>query len=276
MASGCDRRKGGARRRIYTQAIAERNRPMAAIVDSAARAGRVILNTLLPPRCLRCAGAVDRPGALCPICWAAISFLGPPQCACCGYPFEFNPGEGALCASCIRQRPVYRRARSVFRYDDASKDLVLGFKHADRTEGAPEYGRWLARAAADMLSDIDLIAPVPLHWWRLFRRRYNQAAMLALALSRASGVPAVPDLLIRQRATPSQGRLGPADRRRNVRGAFAVSPRRRHLIDARSLLLVDDVLTTGATAEACAETLLRAGAAAVDLLTLARVVRPRV
>jgi ComF family protein len=247
---------------------------MADVLDWGRRAGAGLLNTVLPPRCLKCGAAVDRAGALCAACWPALAFLAPPLCACCGYPFEFDLGPGALCGSCAAEPPEYQRARAVLRYDDASRDLVLRFKHGDRIDSAPAFGRWLARAGAELLAEADLIAPVPLHWWRLFRRRYNQAALLASALAGATGRPAVNDLLVRKRATPSQGGLGRAERRRNVAGAFAVHPRRRAGLGDKRVLLVDDVLTTGATAEACARALLKAGARAVDVLTLARVVRP--
>ena len=161
----------------------------------------------------------------------------------------------------------------MLRYDDSSRGLILAFKHADRTHAAPAFGRWMARAGAGLLAEGSVVVPVPLHWTRLFRRRYNQAALLALALAREAGLRAAPDLLIRRRATPSQGRLGAVARRRNVAGAFAVRPGRRNLIDGRRVLLVDDVFTTGATADACARALKRAGADAVDVLVLGRVVR---
>ncbi len=239
------------------------------------RAGARALDAVLPPRCLRCGVTVDGVGALCPDCWGRMAFLGAPHCACCGYPFEFEMAADAMCAACMREHPAFDRARAVLRYDEASRDLVLAFKHADRTDGAPAYGRWLARAGAELLPDADLIAAVPLHWSRLFARRYNQAALLALALGRETGLPALPDLLARRRRTPSQGRLSAAARARNVDGAFTVRPRHRAALSGRRILLVDDVLTTGATAEACARLLRRAGAAAVDVLTLARVVRPQ-
>ncbi|PIW25910.1 MAG: amidophosphoribosyltransferase [Rhodospirillales bacterium CG15_BIG_FIL_POST_REV_8_21_14_020_66_15] len=243
-------------------------------------AGRRLLDVILPPHCLACGVTVDEPGSLCPGCWDTVTFLGPPACARCGLPFEFDVGEGTLCAACIRRPPVYERARAVFAYDDASRDMILGFKHADRTEAAPAFGRWLARAGAELIGQADLVAPVPLHWTRLWRRRYNQSALLARALVRLArpgdrSLAVIPDLLVRRRRTPSQGGLGAAQRARNVRGAFRVNPRFQARLRGARVLLVDDVFTTGATVEACARVLLRAGAGAVDVLTLARVVRPR-
>ena len=241
------------------------------------RAGLLLLDALLPPRCLRCGTGTDRPGALCGTCWPAITFLAPPLCARCGYPFETAPAESAICGACAARAPAFDRARAVLAYDDASRELLLGFKHADRTEGAPAYAAWMARAGADLLAEADLIAPVPLHWRRLLHRRYNQAALLARALGRQPGTEAVvvPDLLRRRRVTASQGHLSPAARWRNVQGAFALTARRAARVQGARVLLVDDVLTTGATAEACARLLRRAGAAGVDVLTLARIVRPR-
>ena len=237
--------------------------------------GRRTLNLLLPPRCLSCGAGVEAVASLCPDCWGSLTFLAPPGCAVCGYPFDFDLGPDALCAACARERPRYDRARAVLRYDEASRRLLLGFKYADRTEGAPAFAGWLARAGAELLADAEVIVPVPLHRWRLFARRYNQAALLALALGRGSEVPVETDLLVRRRNTPSQGRLNAAARRRNVAGAFTVPAKRAAGLAGRRALLVDDVLTTGATAEACTAALLRAGAGAVDVMVLARVVRPR-
>lgn len=235
----------------------------------------VTVDALLPPRCLSCGRTVERPGALCPACWQGIDFAGPPHCACCGYPFAYDLGASALCGACSGEPPAYDRARFVMRYDDRSRGLVLGFKHGDRTDAAPVFAAWMHRAGAALTARADLIAPVPLHRWRLLARRFNQAALLALALGARAKLPVVPDLLVRRRNTPSQGRLDPAARRRNVAGAFDVTPARRARIHGKRVLLIDDVLTTGATAEACAKVLRRRGAAAVEVLVLARVVRPQ-
>jgi ComF family protein len=232
------------------------------------------LDLMLPPRCLACHGAVARQGALCARCWSGLQFLGDPQCLSCGLPFDFDPGEPSRCGGCMRRPPPFDKARAALAYDEASRPLLLGFKHADRTHAAPPFGQWLARAALDLLGETEVIVPVPLHRWRLVRRRYNQAALLAHALGRARGLPVEADLLVRRRATPSQAGRSRLARQRNVQGAFAVRPGRGGAIRGRRVLLVDDVLTTGATVAECARVLNRAGAGAVDVVTLARVLRP--
>lgn len=246
---------------------------MTGLRHAAASILRTAVDAVLPPRCLGCGDVVEDTGTLCGPCWSTLTWLGPPACACCGFPFPYAAPEVTLCAACSRLPPAFERARAVFRYDDASRGLVLGFKHADETHAAPAYGRWLARAGADLLADADLIAPVPLHRWRLLYRRYNQAALLAHAVARQSGIRLAVDLLARGRHTPQQGRMSPLARRRNVRAAFAVRPRWREPVEGKRVLLVDDVLTTGATVEECARVLRRQGAAGVDVVTLARVVR---
>ncbi len=237
------------------------------------RGTSLVLDALLPHRCLSCGTLVEAAGVLCPECWLGIEMLGPPQCDACGLPFEYDMGEGTVCGACARERPPFERARAALLYNERSRDLVLAFKHADRTEGAATFARWMIRAGEDLVAGADIVVPVPLHWSRLFARRYNQAALLAQAIGREAGIEAGVDVLVRRRRTPSQGRLGRSARRRNVTGAFAVPPRRRSVIADRRVLLVDDVMTTGATVAACAKVLLRAGAASVDVLTMARVVR---
>lgn len=236
------------------------------------RIGATVLDLLLPPRCLKCGVEVGGDGALCAECWRGIAFLQPPCCARCGLPFDIDLGADAICGACARDVPPYGRARAALRYDEASRTLVLAFKHGDKLQLAPALGRFMRRAGAELLATCDVIAPVPLHWTRLFSRRYNQAAVLAHAVVRDGGPPVVADLLERRRATPSQGRSGRAERRRNVRAAFAL--KRGREVAGQRVLLIDDVLTTGATVSECARALLAAGATAVDVLTLARTVRP--
>ncbi len=188
---------------------------------------------MLPPRCLKCGEIVADPGALCGRCWPELTFLGPPCCACCGLPFEFEMGEGSLCGACRRTgRSSTGRARRCA-YDDASRELILRFKHADRIDGAATFAGWMARAGAELVPSADIIAPVPLHRWRLVRRRYNQAAILANAIGRVARKTRRPDLLVRRRATPSQGHLGRSQRRRNVAGAFALHPGRAQVARER-------------------------------------------
>jgi ComF family protein len=201
--------------------------------------------------------------------WSKIRFIAEPLCDGCGIPFEFETGE--RCAACLAQPRAFARARAACLYDDASRDLILKFKHADRTDLARLFSRWIARSAADLLAEADAVAPVPMHPARLLARRYNQAAEMARPLARAHRLAYLPDALIRARDTDSQAGKSGSGRRRNVAGAFSVPPSRRAKVEGRRILLIDDVLTTGATAEACAKALLKAGAASVDIAVVARV-----
>lgn len=234
-------------------------------------AGRAVVDAVLPPRCLACGATVSEPDALCGPCWSSITFFAPPYCSICGLPFPHPIAEGAICGDCARQRPRWDRARAVFRYDKNSRRLVLGLKHGDQTHMARAFGRWMHRAGAEILEGADLLIPVPLHWTRLFARRYNQAVLLAQAIHAAGGPPVAADWLVRRRRTPAQGHLGPAARQRNVQAAFAFRPGRD--LAGKRVVLVDDVLTTGATAAECARVLRRAGAGSIGVLTLARALR---
>jgi ComF family protein len=191
-----------------------------------------------------------------------------------GVPLPYDAGEPCLSAAAIASPPVYDRARAVARYSDTMRELVQGFKYRDRQEGVAMFGRWLAKAGAELLADADLLVPVPLYPARLWWRRFNQSAMLAHAVGRLAGVSVDCFVLRRVRRTVSQVGLSPDQRRRNVAGAFRIDERRKHRVKGKNLIVVDDVITTGATAEACARTLKRAGAARVDVLALARAVEP--
>jgi ComF family protein len=201
--------------------------------------------------------------------WAKIRFIAEPLCDSCGAPFEYAMAD--RCPACLAEPRAFARARAAVIYDEASRDLVLKFKHADRTDLARLFAGWINRSAEDLLAEADAIAPVPLHPGRLLARRYNQAAEIARPLARRRGIAYLPDALRRRKAGESQAGKSASGRRRNVAGAFVVADAQRRRIEGRRILLIDDVLTTGATAEACAKALLQAGAAAVDLATVARV-----
>lgn len=233
-----------------------------------------MVDFVLPPRCPGSGEIVDAQGSLSPAVWQGLRFISAPLCGACGLPFPFENGDpAALCLSCVQERPVFRTARAALAYDDGSRDLILRFKHADQTHTVYSFIPWMRLAGRAMLADADVIVPVPLHPHRLLKRRYNQAALLAQALARAVEKPFLPDTLRRVKATPTQGFLKAHEREKNVRRAFAVPDRKRAGVSGRKIILVDDVLTTGATVSECAKTLLKAGAQSVDVLTIARVVR---
>ncbi len=235
---------------------------------------RHALDAALPPLCPACRAPLGLGAGLCADCWSKLSFIAPPYCARLGIPFTYDPGPGLLSMEAIANPPAYDRARAAVRYDDIARAMVLSFKYGDRLDLAPLLGRWMARAGHELTPDADALVPVPLHWRRLWSRRFNQSAALAGAISAACGVPVLYEALKRVRATPQQVGLSKTQRADNVQGAFRVPAERKAEIAGRRLLLVDDVLTSGATADTCARALLRAGAAHVDVLVLARVVAP--
>jgi ComF family protein len=241
---------------------------------AAARMWRGIVDSLLPAQCMLCNSEVDEPGRICVECWPSLSFIAAPFCPSCGMPFAVSVPEGLVCGACMRRPPRFARARAVFVYDGGGRELVLRFKRGDRTDLAPGLAGLMRQAGAELLADCDLIAPVPLHPRRLWRRRFNQSGLLAGALGRLGGKPVRLDLLLRRKFTRSLGHAGRLERRRILAGAIVANPKAAAAIRGRRILLIDDVLTTGATASACCRTLLQAGAASVDVLTLARVVRP--
>ncbi len=236
----------------------------------ARRGAGLLLDALLPPHCLTCEAMVEAQGSLCADCFRELSFVTAPCCDTCGVPFP-HAGHGPVCPACMAAPPPFAQARAALRYDAAAQKLVLPFKHADRTELAAPLARHMARAGAGLLQRAELIVPVPLHWRRLLRRRYNQAALLGRELASLSGRPLLPDALRRTRPTPPLGHHGAAERAALLEGAFVVAPGRGARLAGRQVLLVDDVMTSGATAAACSRALLAAGAAAVRVLAAARV-----
>ena len=241
------------------------------MVPALARPALFVLDLVLPPRCPGCREIVAVNRSFCLKCWEQLAFLTAPLCACCGAPFEHDRGTGALCGPCLAAPPRFATARAAFAYDGPARQVLLGFKHSDRQHLAGVMAPHMVRAGADVLTPDSLIVPVPLHWTRLWSRGFNQAALLARAVAKAAGATLAVDALIRTRRTQTSKGMGRTARAANVRGVFKV--RDRALVRGRHIVLVDDVLTTGATADACARHLRRAGAKSVDVLTFARVVR---
>jgi len=231
-----------------------------------------VLDIVFPPRCMGCAAPVASAHSLCSDCWKSLRFISEPMCHCCGHPFELAVEAHMLCAECLKESPAFVQARSALYYDEASKRHVLGFKFHDHTELMPLLSEWLVRASGDMLPHIDFLVPVPLHWFRLWRRRYNQSALLCYAVSEKTGIPVAPDALIRAKHTTPQSQLTRLQRLENVKGIFKVRPSIISRIENKNILLIDDVMTTGATIKACTRTLLKAGAGRVYVATVARTV----
>ena len=238
---------------------------------AASYAARLALDVALPTLCVACREPVDGDG-VCAACWAKLSFIAPPFCPRLGIPFVYDPGPDMLSLEAIASPPAYARARAAVRYDDVARTLVHALKYQDRTDLAPAIGRWMARAGHELLDDADVLVPVPLHWKRGWSRRYNQSGALARVIERQTGVKLNSEALQRVRPTQQQIGLSRKERASNVQGAFKVAADRQSLIHGRRVVLIDDVLTSGATVDACARALLRAKAASVDVLVFARVV----
>ncbi len=240
-----------------------------------AAAVRTCADFIVPPVCLGCQCALGSHDALCAACWRQVSFIRPPICDRLGIPLPFDPGGVSISAAAAAHPPDYDRARAVASYDGVMGRLIHAFKYGDRHDARRLFGHWLADAGRDILADADLVVPVPLNRFRLLSRRFNQAAILAHEVARLNALDCAPGVLVRTKRTPSQVGLTHDERRRNVRAAFAVSPRAgTPMIEGKRVVLVDDVITTGATVEACARVLRRAGAARIDVLTLALVTTP--
>jgi ComF family protein len=253
----------------------ERRGRWARLAGALRGAGRLVLDAALPPLCPACKKPVADDGGLCPDCWSQLSFITPPYCERLGIPFAYDPGPGVLSMQAIADPPAYERARAAVRYDEIARTLVHALKYGDRLDLAPTLGRWMVQAGGALLADADALVPVPLHWRRLWARRFNQSAALADVIAAQAKLPVAYAALTRVKATRQQVGLTKSERADNVQGAFRVRPQARAEIKGRRLVLVDDVLTSGATIDACARVLLRAGAAAVDVLVFARVVDGR-
>lgn len=234
---------------------------------------RGALDVVFPPSCIACRRSIDRAAGLCAACWRGMRFIERPYCERLGLPFPQDFGPGLLSPEALAHPPVCGRARAVAHYDDGpARRLVHALKYGDRLDLGRPMGAWMARAGAELLAEAEVIVPVPLHRMRLWRRQFNQAAVLAREVSRLSGVAWDPLALARVKPTASQVGMTRPQRVENVQGAFAVAPDRACAVAGRRVLLVDDVLTTGSTLNAAARALSRAGAASVDVLVFARVV----
>ena len=244
---------------------------MHAAASLARSALRPILDFALPPRCPGCGAVTDEPHRFCLACLSVLTFLGDPCCARCALPFAYGAGDEALCGGCLAEPPAYDRLRAAVAYGDISRGVALKLKYGGRPGIAETMARFMARHLDP--ADAPLLAPVPLHRWRIWRRGYNQAALIASALAKRAGLEARLDLLERPKATPVLRAMNPRQRKEAVRGAFRVNPRHKAALKGKAVILVDDVYTSGATAQACARILRRGGAARIDVLCWARVVR---
>jgi ComF family protein len=233
---------------------------------------RAAIGIVYPPSCIACHAAVGEAQALCAACWAGIGFIERPYCERLGTPFAVDLGPGLVSPAAIADPPVFARARAVCRFDGAARDLVHRLKYGDRLELALTLGRMMSQAGRELVAEADLVVPVPLHRTRLWGRRFNQAAALAKTVARLNRLPLATQGLARIKRTRQQVGLTRAQRADNLQGAFRVAHGMRPQIEGRRVLLVDDVLTTGATVNAAARALLRSGATGVDVLTFARVV----
>lgn len=235
--------------------------------------GSAALDLVLPPRCLGSGEIVATPGTISPSFFAELSFIAKPFCDICGLPFSVEAEGAVLCGACLEHPPHFHRARAALIYTDASRDVILSLKYGDKLHAAKTFAPMMLRAAGDIVTPCDMIVPVPLHPWRLWHRRFNQAAVLSHALSHHTGIRVENNILKRQENTIPQRGLSRKERNDNVKNAFAIDIKHTSAVREKTVLLIDDVYTSGATLNACAKALLNAGASTVNVLTIARVTR---
>ena len=234
---------------------------------------RLAVDLVYPPRCPSCRQYVAADGNFCSPCFNRLRIIEAPLCQCCGVPFVIGTEENMQCPECLDEKPDFDTVRAALVYDSISGPLVTSLKFNDQWAGLPRYVQMMLRLGRPLMEGADLLVPVPLHWRRLFRRKFNQSALLAYGLSREVGLPCAPHLLQRVVYTKPQMRLDRAERLKSIKRAFAVPESMRALLQDKIVVLVDDVVTTGATANACAVALKKAGAREVRVIALARAVK---
>lgn len=230
------------------------------------------LNVILPPRCISCGSFIEDAGSLCTDCWSGIDFISRPFCSVCSFPFEYDMGDDAMCGQCMVSHPKYDKAKCVFVYNYKSSRLITGFKYGDKIHSTRSFARWMASAGQDFFPQTDVISPVPLHRVKLFTRRYNQSALLANKIGEIGNIMFLPDILLRTKLKPPQASLSRRRRLWNVKGVFALNKKYHEFIKGKNILLIDDVITTGATISECAGILKKAGAEKVFVIALARTI----
>ncbi len=230
------------------------------------------IDFILPPRCILSGEIVDKNGMIHSSKWKNINFISIPLCSICGIPFEFSEPDTNICTKCLTFPPLYNKSRAAIYYDDNSRDFILKFKHGDKTNLSVSMVPMMLKAGGELFTDADYLIPVPLHRWRLLKRRYNQASILAKSIAKETGIKFLPDTLIRHRYTKNQGAVNGKERINNVKNAFIVKKSDISLIKGKNIILIDDVFTTGSTVNECTKTLLKSGALRVDVLTLSIVV----
>lgn len=238
-----------------------------------ARALNTVLNVFMPPRCISCGATIQEAHNVCAACWGDLEFIMTPMCCCCGFPLEDSAKEGSLCGYCIQETPSYDAGRSVFIYSQKSKKMITDFKYGDKQHGLPRFAKWLELYGKPLIETADVVVPIPLHRRKLLQRKFNQAALLAAKLAKHTHILYGPEMLLRVKYNPPQASLSFKQRQKNIKGAFRVNPRFKKSLKGQSVLLIDDVMTTGATVKECATQLKKAGAKTVSFLTLARTVK---
>jgi len=228
--------------------------------------GKIILNFLLPPHCPICHEKVIEPHAICGMCFSKLHFIGDNVCSVCGAPLPLKGSK--ICGQCLQKKPAFNKAKSTLIYNETSKKLILPFKHSDHLELAPLIAKWMILCGKDLIQNRDIIMPVPLHKRRLFKRKYNQSAILSKIIAKQFCKDYQPSILQRIKNTPTQGHLNFKMRQKNIKGVFSVVNSNK--ITDKKILLIDDVYTSGATLNECAKVLIKSGAKQVDCLTFCR------